>query len=292
MPRTHVSSQVLTTKPTKLIVEEEIVHVIGQPLKRKEDLRIISGRTRYVDDIKFPNILYGAVLRSGYAHARIVSIDTFEAENSPGVRRIFTFKDLPKDAKYLPVMQTEEGLKIERPVLADDEVCFVGETVAFVVAETKYQAEDALELIKVNYEPLPTVVDPEVAIKEGSPKSHANFKSNLVLVDTVSFGDVDSAFEKAAKVVSVDLLNQRVCPAPLEPRASIASFDPGTQMLNVWISHQGPFQCRSDLSSFFHIPENKIRVVLRMSVVDSVRNSLFILKMYLSAWHRFPLLDR
>lgn len=253
-----MSSQILT--PTELIAEkEEKVQVIGQSLKRKEDLRILTGRTRYVDDIKLPNLLFGAVLRSNYSHARIKNIDTTEAAGSSGVRRIFTFRDLPKDQRYLPVMETN-GVKVERPVLADYEACFAGEPIAFVVADTRYQAEDALELIKVDYEHLPAVVDPESAMKESSPKSHMKLKSNLVLVDTVSFGDVDSAFEKASKVVKLDLLNQRLSPTPLETRMSIASFDPGTQMLNVSISHQGPFQSRSDLSKVLGIPENRIRV--------------------------------
>jgi carbon-monoxide dehydrogenase large subunit len=255
-----VSTQVLTTRPTETKVEEETLQVIGLPLKRKEDPRIISGRTRYVDDIKFPNLLFGAVLRSVYGHAKIKSIDISAAINSPGVKRVFTFKDLPKDSSLLPVMDSKDGTKIERPVLSKDEVCFVGEPVAFVVADSKYQAEDALELVRVDYESFPTVVDPEFAIKDESPKSHIGLKSNLVLVDTVTFGDVDAAFEKASKIVSVELLNQRVSPAPLEPRGSIAFFDPGTQMLNVWISHQGPFQSRSDLAGFLHIPENKVRV--------------------------------
>ncbi len=251
--------QVLTERPAE-VTAEETVQLVGRPLKRKEDPRILSGRSRYVDDIKLPGILHGAVLRSIYAHARIKKIDISEAMNYPGVRHIITFQEVPRESSFLPVMDMKDGTKIERPLLAKDEVCFVGEPVAFIVADTRYQAEDALELLEVDYEPLPAIADPEVGIKEGSPLSHAKLKSNLVLVDSVSFGEPDASFERAPKVVRVDLLNQRLAPAPMEPRASIASFDSVTQMLTVWISHQGPFQSRSDLAEILKLGENHVRV--------------------------------
>jgi aerobic carbon-monoxide dehydrogenase large subunit len=257
-----VSSQVLTTATTPELVQEveETQRVIGRSLKRKEDLRVLTGKTRYVDDIKFANLLHSAVLRSTYAHARITKLDTTGAKQSAGVRAVFTFKDLPEKSRYFSGAETKDGLKLDRPVLANDEVCFVGEPIVFVVADTRYQAEDALENIKVDFEPLPVIIDPEFALKDESPKSHSGMKTNLAVVDTVTVGDVDSAFSKAAKVVKLDLLNQRLSPAPMEPRSVIANFDSGTQMLNVWISTQGPFQTRSDLAKFFDFPENRVRV--------------------------------
>jgi aerobic carbon-monoxide dehydrogenase large subunit len=254
-----VSWQVLTSRPEEA-VSEEIVQLVGRPLKRKEDPRILSGRTRYVDDIKLPGILHGTVLRSVYAHARIKSIDTTDALSSPGVHRIFTFKDLPKESSLLPVMEMKDGTSVEHPLLAKDEVTYVGEPIAFIVADNRYQAEDAMELINVDYEPLPAVADPEVGIKNESPSSHIGLKSNLVLVDTTTYGDPDAAFERAPRIVRVDLLNQRLAPSPMEPRGLIASFDQGTQMLTVWISHQGPFQSRSDLAAILNLGENRIRV--------------------------------
>ncbi len=251
--------QVLSERPAEA-TSEETVQLVGQPLKRKEDPRILSGRTRYVDDIKLPNILHAAVLRSVYAHARIKSIDTSAARNYPGVRHIITFQDLPKESSYLPTMSMKDGTKIERALLAKDEVCYVGEPVVFVVADNRYQAEDAIELVNVDYDPLPAIADPEVGIMEGSAHSHEKIKTNIVLVDSVSFGEPDAAFEKAPKVIRVDLLNQRLAPAPMEPRASIASFDSSTQMLTVWISHQGPFQSRSDLAGLLKLGENHVRV--------------------------------
>jgi aerobic carbon-monoxide dehydrogenase large subunit len=254
-----VSQQVLTSRPAEATAEET-VQLLGRPLKRKEDPRILSGRSRYVDDIKLPGLLHGSVLRSVYAHAKIKSMDISGALASPGVRQIFTFKDLPNESSHLPSLEMKDGKTIERPLLARDEVCYVGEPIAFVVAETRYQAEDALELINLDYDPLPAIADPEEAMKDGSAQSHAGLKSNLVLVDSVSFGDPNVAFEKAPKVVRVDLLNQRLAPAPMEPRASIASYDPVTQMLTIWISTQGPFQNRSDLAGLLKMSENKIRV--------------------------------
>lgn len=252
--------QVLTTRPADTSPEQETVQLVGLPLRRKEDPRILSGRSRYVDDIKLPNMLHGAVLRSVYAHAKIKSLDLSQAISSPGVHQIFTFKDVPKECSLLPVSETKDGITIERPVLARDEVCFVGEPVAFVIADNRYQAEDAVELINVDYEPLSAVADPELGAMESSPASHSGLKSNVVLVDSVSFGDVDSAFKTAPKIVRVDLLNQRLAPSPMEPRASLASYDPGSQLLTVWISTQGPYQVKSDLASLLKINENRIRV--------------------------------
>lgn len=255
-----MSSQVLTTKRPETVPELETVQVIGRPLVRKEDPRILSGRSRYVDDVRVPNILHGAVLRSVYAHARIKKLDVAAALSSPGVQQILTFRDLPKESSFLPTAETKDGAQIHQPLLAVEEVSFVGEPVAFVVANTRYQAEDALELIEIDYEPLPAVSDPEIGAKDDSPTAHTGIKSNLVMVDTVSYGEVEPAFEKAAKVVKVDLLNQRLAPSPMEPRASLASYDPTSQILTVWISTQGPFQIKSELCMLLKIPENRVRV--------------------------------
>ena len=257
-----VSTQVLTSEALKTRTDTETAQLFGRPLRRKEDPRILSGQTRYVDDIKLPGTLYGAVLRSSYAHAKISKLDLSEALNVPGVRHILTSKDIPDSASTLPVADLKDGTKIPRPVLADSEVCYVGEPIAFVIADSSYVAEDTLDLIHVDYEPLAAIIDPAEAITDQSAKSHVGLKSNLVLVDTVATGgDVDAAFSKAAKVIKLDLLNQRVAPAPMEPRAILASFDQGTQILTVWMSTQGPFQNRSDLAGLLDIPENKIRVL-------------------------------
>ena len=251
-----MSSQVLTQR----IAESETTHVLGMPLRRKEDLRLLTGRSRFVDDIKLPNMLHASVLRSPHAHARIVRVDYSEARESKGVRLVLSAKDLPKSSSYLPTMENQDGSKVIRYVLASEEVSYVGEPVAFVVADSKQEADDAMELVDVEYEPLPAVADPLAAIDDSSPKAHVSLKSNAVLNDKIEVGDVNSSFEKASKVIKLDLLNQRLAPSPMEPRALIASFDETGQILQVWISTQGPFQNRSDLSSILGLPENRIRV--------------------------------
>lgn len=248
-----VSSQLLAPK-AKEESQQQTEQLVGLPLKRREDPRIVAGRTRYVDDIKLPGMLFASVLRSTYAHAKIRNIDLSAALRSPGVVRILLAKDLPKHSSLLPSQNLEDGSKIERPILARGEACYVGEPIAFIVAESRYQAEDALEKVEIDYEPLSAVVDPEVALRDESPKTHSGLKSNLVLVDSVQVGDVDSAFERASKIVKVDLLNQRLSPAPMEPRASIASYDRGSEVLSFWISTKGPFQSRTDLSNVLNLP--------------------------------------
>ena len=214
----------------------------------------------YVDDLKLPDMLHAAVLRSPYAHAKIKSVDVSDALSASGVRLVFTAKDLPKDLE-LPAEECEDGTKIARPVLASSEVSYAGEPIAFIVAESRYEAEDALELIQVEYEQLPSVVDPLVAIREESPRVHESLKTNIVKAETVASGDVEDSFRKAFKIVSLDLLNQRLAPSPLETRAMLASYNPGADFLSIWLSTQGPFQSRSMLAETLGIEENRVRVI-------------------------------
>lgn len=260
--KTIVSQQVLTRPKAESAESEAELTVLGKPIKRKEDPRLLSGTSKYVDDLKLPGMLHSAVLRSTYAHAFIKGIDFSKAAIASGVRLIFTAKDLPKSmVNPLATGETLDGVVIERPVLVGEEVHYMGEPLAFIVADSRYEAEDALELIMVDYEPLDVVSDPEDALKNGSPHAHSSLKSNLVQVEKVSFGDVDSAFEKASKIVKSEFLNQRLAPSPLETRACIASYDSGSQSLTIWISTQGPFQVRSDISDTLSLSENKVRVI-------------------------------
>ncbi|MDG6995752.1 MAG: xanthine dehydrogenase family protein molybdopterin-binding subunit [Nitrososphaerota archaeon] len=251
-----MSSQVLTQR----VAKSEANLVLGKPLKRKEDLRLLTGKSKFVDDIKMPNMLHASVLRSSYAHARIKNIDYTRALQSSGVRLVLSAKDLPEKSSKLSTIGNQDGSKIERFVLASEEVSYVGEPVVFIVADSKHVADDALELVEIEYEPLHAVSDPRTAIDENSPKAHLSLKTNAVLKEVVESGDVNAAFQKAAKVVKLDLLNQRLAPAPMEPRALMANFEEAIQTLNVWISTQGPFQNRSDLSEILGLDENKVRV--------------------------------
>jgi carbon-monoxide dehydrogenase large subunit len=253
-----VSQQILT-KP-KSTEAEEIQRIIGKPLKRKEDPRLLAGSGKYVDDLKLPGMLFSAVLRSTYAHAFVKKIDISSASQAPGVKLVLTGSDLKKMiVNPLAKGIMPDGSIVERPVLADNEVRYLGEPLAFVVAESRYEAEDALELIPVDYEQLGAAIDPKAALMEDSPKVHHSLKSNLALVEEVSFGDVDSAFKKAAKVVKGEFLNQRLSPVPIETRACVASYENGS--LTLWISTQGPFQVRSDICDVLKIPENKTRII-------------------------------
>lgn len=237
--------------------------LVGLPLKRKEDPRLLAGRSKYVDDIKLPSMLFCAVLRSSYAHARIKKIDTSAALGHSGVRLVYTFEDLKRRGinNALSSQANLDGVEITRPILSSVEATYLGEPIAFVVATSRYDAEDALELIDVEYEEVEPVVDPERAVEENSPRARLGLKSNIALLEKREFGDVESAFRRASKVVKLDLLNQRLAPSPLETRGCVASYDPGTSVLTLWISTQGPYQVRSEMSTLLNLPEFKVRVI-------------------------------
>ena len=251
-----MSTQVLSERP----VETEVSTLVGRPLKRKEDLRILTGLTCYVADVRLPQMLQSAVLRSPYAHAMITNIDTSRAKGMPGVKLVLTSRDISGVAEPLSRYKSVDGIRIERPVLAGDEVRYFGEPIAFVVADTYYQAVDAVEEINVEYAPLEAVIDPEESTKNESVKCHTGLNTNIAIVDKVEYGNVTEAFSKASKIVKLDLLNQRLAPSPIEPRGSVANYDEGQAFLNLWISTQGPFQTRSQLATILGIRENKIRV--------------------------------
>ena len=252
-----VSQQVLA----KTEAEQAPELLLGKPLKRKEDRRLLTGQSSYVDDMKLPGMLHGAVLRSPYAHARVKSIQTRAALGAPGVRMVLTAKDLPESISPLNSAESDEGVNVPRPVLASNEVKYVGEPVAFVVADSRYQAEDALELIEIDYDELPAIVDPLQAMKEDAPRVHGVMKSNVATFDSVSSGDVEDAFRRAPNVIKLDLVNQRLSPSPIETRACLAAYSPGSQALNIWLSTQGPFQARTMIAEILGMPENKVRVV-------------------------------
>ena len=238
----------------------ETALLFGQPLKRSEDPRLLAGQGKYVDDLRLPNLHHGAVVRSSYAHAIVKNVDVSKALQAPGVKLVLTSRDLPPNV-LLPVLPLPDGRKISRQVLAHDEACFLGEGIAFIVADTRDHAEDAVELVEVEYEPLEPVTDMEKALDEGSPRAQRSLNSNVALTDRLTFGDVDSAFKNAFKTIKVKHLNQRLSPAPIEARACLADYSVASGSLNFWISTQSPFSVRSGLANVLQIPENKIRVL-------------------------------
>jgi carbon-monoxide dehydrogenase large subunit len=241
--------------------------VLGAPVKRREDRRFITGRGRFLDDIKLPGMVHLAILRSPYAHANIRSIDTSAAKAMAGVLAAFTGADIPYNP--LPMAWPAGGSaglqnNVNTPrVLATDSVKWTGEGVAAVVAETPEQAVDALALIEVDYEPLPAVVDAEKATQPDAPQLHENAPNNVVFDWTV--GDLDGtdrALADAEVVIRQRIVNQRLIPNPMEVRGDIGRYDPGTDEYTIWMSSQTPHIQRLLLAAFvMGIPEHKIRCI-------------------------------
>jgi carbon-monoxide dehydrogenase large subunit len=241
--------------------------VLGAPIKRREDRRFITGRGRYLDDIKLPGMVHLAILRSPYAHAKIRGVDTSAAKAMPGVLAVFTGADIPYNP--LPMAWPAGGSaglqnNVNTPrVLTTDGVKWTGEGVAAVVADTPEQAVDALAVIEVDYEPLPAVVDAEKATQPGAPQLHENAPKNVVFDWTVGDRDgTDRALADAEVVVRQRIVNQRLIPNPMEVRGDIGRYDPGTDEYTIWMSSQIPHIQRLLLSAFvMGIPEHKIRCI-------------------------------
>ena len=231
------------------------------PARRKEDARFIRGRGTFVDDVQLPGMLHGAILRSPLAHARIRSVDTVAAEAHPKVRAVITGETLAaRSLAWMPTLSRDV-----QAVLATDKVRFQGQEVAFVVAEDRYAARDALELINVEYEPLPAVIDAEHALDPGAPVIRDDMpgKANNHIFDWAA-GDraaADAAFAAADVVVAQDMLYPRVHPAPLETCGAVADMDEVTGKLTVWSTSQAPHAHRTLYSLFLGLPEHKIRII-------------------------------
>jgi len=239
--------------------------VVGSRIKRREDPRLITGEAKYLEDIKLPGLAYAAILRSPYAHAKIKSINTDNAKAVPGVIGVFTGKDFA-DVNPLPCAWQAGGVKnnANTPrILEIDKVTFTGAGVAVVVAEDRYTAEDALELIEVDWEPLPVVVDADKATEAGAPQLHENAPNNICM--EWSCGDeaaAEQALNSADVVVKQHLINQRLIPTPMEPRGCIAQYLPSTGEYTVWMTSQAPHVMRLLMTAFvFGIPETKMRVI-------------------------------
>jgi aerobic carbon-monoxide dehydrogenase large subunit len=243
------------------------IDVLGSPVKRTEDPRFITGKGRYLDDIKLTGMVHMAILRSPYAHAKIKSIDTAAAKKRPGVLAVIVGADIPYNP--LPMAWPAGGSSgiqnnVNTPrVLATEDVKWTGEGVAAIIAETPEQAVDALDAIVVDWEPLPTVVDAEKATQPGAPQLHENAPNNIVFEWQV--GDkagTDAAIAAAEVVVKQRIVNQRLIPNPMEVRGDIGWYNPGTEEYTVWMSSQTPHIQRLLLTAFVTgIPEHKVRVI-------------------------------
>ncbi|MFB6450215.1 xanthine dehydrogenase family protein molybdopterin-binding subunit [Bradyrhizobium tunisiense] len=234
---------------------------IGQPLRRREDLKLLAGRGRYVDDLNLAGMLHVAMLRSPHAHAAINGIDPSNAKKAPGVRLVLSGNELVDKIGPIVPNWIIPGSKVPvRPVIATDRVRFVGECVALVVAETFAQACDALELIEVDYEVLSAVTDEASAIGKDAPQLHDNVPGNVTTFYKVKGGDYDKANREADQVISLRVLNNRLIPTCMETRAIVAAPEPdGT--LTVYIGSQVPHMHRRWIAETVGIPENQLRVV-------------------------------
>lgn len=230
-------------------------------MPRKEDARFVRGRGTFVDDVRRPGMLHAAVLRSPYAHARIVAVDTTAAQAHPKVRAVLTGADLEERAlSWMPTLSGDR-----QAVLATDKVRFQGQEIAFVVAEDRYSARDALALIDVEYEPLPPVVDARRALSADAPVIRDDLdgrRDNHIFDWTAGdAAETDRLFAAADVVVAQDMLYPRVHPAPLETCGIVADHDAVTGKLTVWVTSQAPHAHRTLLALVTGLPEHKIRVI-------------------------------
>lgn len=237
--------------------------LVGTSVKRREDPRLITGHGNFVDDIKLTGMLYAAVLRSPYAHAYIKRIDVSEALKHPKVVAVYTGQDLLGKIKAIPTSWVVPGCNIkpkDRLPLAHDKVHYTGEGVAFIVAEDRYSARDAMDLIEVEYEELPAVVHQEAAMAEGAPLVHDDVENNLAFLWAA--GEVsDEEFAQAEVVIKERFYEQRVVPNPMETRAAVAQYNPGSGEMTIWCTSQNPHIHRMVYSGVLGIPESKLRII-------------------------------
>ena len=245
--------------------------LVGQRVKRREDPRLIQGRATYVDDVKLAGMQYIAFKRSDVAHGRIRSIDTSAAQAMDGVEAVFTGAQIAELLGPMPI-----GTPFPSPphhAVAIDTVRYAGEPIAVVVAQDRYIARDAADAIVVDFEPLPAVVDPELAMQGKPAVIHAEFPNNIAL-PTISSGTgvspdgktvddsaITRAFDDAEIVISQRMHNQRLAPNAMEPRGVVAHFEPAKQSLTIWSSTQNPHILRSMIAGMLKLGEDQVRAI-------------------------------
>jgi carbon-monoxide dehydrogenase large subunit len=235
---------------------------IGAALARKEDLRFLTGHGRYVDDVEIPGALHACFVRSPHPHAKIRSIKTDESRKLKGVVAVYTGKDLAQWTTPLRMAPPIEGLHpVEMTTLPIDKVRFHGDPVACVIAESRYVAEDAAELVEVDYEPLPAVADLAQALAEGAPKVDESLPSNLVSVQEFKTGDPEARKREAFKVVESRFHQGRMTHLPIETRGLAAVWDEGRQHLTVHIGNQVPHPYRSQVAARMRLSESQVTIV-------------------------------
>jgi CO/xanthine dehydrogenase Mo-binding subunit len=236
---------------------------VGASVLRNEDVPLLTGRAHFVDDLSRPGALHAAILRSSHAHARVTGIDLSAALRSPGVTDIVTAADLPGGGPLIPMrMFMRPGMeRFLQPVLARDVVRYSGEPIAVVLADSRYAAEDALELIKVSYEPMAPVLDAAAALTKPSPILHPEAGTNLAAEFVIETGDVAAAFAAADLVIEEKLKIQRHAAVPMEPRGLLAEQEPATGRLVVWGAAKVVHINKRILARLLGWPEERVRLV-------------------------------
>jgi carbon-monoxide dehydrogenase large subunit len=240
---------------------------VGQPVKRFEDPRLVTGRGIFVGDLKVSDLLHAAVLRSLHAHARIRSVDVSAARDLPGVVTILVGRDIAGVLQGIPTRDMvgeramDELRPPEQPLLAHDKVCYVGQPIAVVVAQDPYMAREGVERITVDYEPLPPVLDPLTAASADAPVIHQALGTNIAMRLRQQAGDLEGAFAQADHRIRQRYLVPRLVPAPLETRGVMAHYQPENNFLTVWNSTQAPYRLKHYLSLLLHWPEETLRVI-------------------------------
>jgi len=242
-----------------------VTQMIGARIQRREDPKLVSGHGRYVDDIKLNGMAHMVVVRSPHAHARIVSIDITDATRAPGVLGVYTARDFRNVlAGAMPVSNSFVPDKKQVPdqfFIAETEVVYQGEPVAVIVAEDRYRAADAAQLVSVEYDPMPAVMDLEKAMQPGSPVVKSDRPDNIAWDAVFPGGDIEAVFAEADVVVKERITQQRLFPIAMEMRGCIADFVPFDNRLTLWTSTQVPHFIRLFLSGALGIPEAQMRVI-------------------------------
>src|SRR5438105_2077691 len=242
---------------------------VGQPVRRKEDDTLVRGKGKYTDDFSIPNQAYAWIVRSSHAHGILRNIDTKAAGTMPGVLGVWTAKDLAA-AGYNPFtcglpLQSRDGsplLQTNRLALTSDRVRFVGDPVAFVVAETLAQARDAAEAVELDIEPLPAVTNAEEAAKPGAPQLYDHIPNNVAL--DYHYGDtakIDAAFASAVHVTKLDVVNSRVAVVSMEPRVALASYDKTSERFTIQVPTQGVSGNKVTFAKILNVPNDKVRIL-------------------------------
>ena len=237
----------------------------GARVARVEDPALLTGRARFVDDIRVSGVLHGAFVRSPHPHARIRAIDTAAASRIPGVHAVFTAADMPgrlaTDPIPTPVPNPAITAMRTQLALARDEVCYVGETIAFVVADSRHLAEDAAAAVVVDFEPIAATSDCRDALRDGAPRTHSDLATNIAAVVPMRYGDADAVFATAPHVFAEEIFQHRGAAMTLEGRAVLASNDTATDMLTVWSATQTPHICRRAIADLLERELELVRVI-------------------------------